>query len=156
MAFRALPWLENWHPASCVVWQKKKRTRETHQEMTWGQIKGVQALHTPKFNQQPCPWTTAVKLLTKSSLAGTHSFWGISPLYPPLAKQSYSFLQPDLCLWDSIHHQCIEAEFLAWVPVNLMWKILWEKSPVGASCGSRIDHPWFKHYDLPKVSEAME
>ena len=68
-----------------AVWcDQKKRTRETYQEITWGQIKGVQALHTPKSNQQPCPWTIAMKLLTKSSLVRTHSFWGISPPLSPL------------------------------------------------------------------------
>ena len=44
----------------------------------------------PDPSQQPCPWTTAIKLLTKSSQVGTHSFWGTSPLCPPLPDKAIS------------------------------------------------------------------
>ena len=61
-----------------------KGTRETHQEIPWGQIKGVQALHTPQSYQQPRPSTTAIKLLTKFSQVGHTVLRGVSPLCPPL------------------------------------------------------------------------
>ena len=59
-----------------------------HQETIWGQIKGMQALHTSDLYQQPHPWTIAIKLLTKFPQVGTHSFWGHEPAVSPFAWQS--------------------------------------------------------------------
>ena len=42
--------------------------------------------------QQSCPWTIAIKLLIKSSLVGTHSFEGRSPLCPPLPDKAINLL----------------------------------------------------------------
>ena len=86
---------------------------ETHQETTWGQIKGRHALHT-------CwRWTAIPPLnyhyITPPSIlqGGTHRFWrhesAVSPLCP--AKQQSSFLlHPKLCL-DWRPYWCMEAEF---------------------------------------------
>ena len=61
-----------------------KGTREAHQ-ITWGQVKGIQALHIPDHYQQSHPWTLAIKLLTKSSWLRTHNFWHL-PCPPFLSK----------------------------------------------------------------------
>ena len=53
------------------------RTTEAHQDITWGQIKRLQTLHTSYPYQQPHPWTSAIKLLTKSC-AGKQ-FWEHEP-----------------------------------------------------------------------------
>ena len=63
-----------------------KGTREAHQEITWNQIKGVQALHTllsaiPPLNHG---YKTPYQIL----LGGTHSFWGQEPAVSPFAWQS--------------------------------------------------------------------
>ena len=57
----------------------------------------------------------AVKLLTRSPQAETHSFAGMSCCDPLcLAKQEHSFLlHPKPCVWDSVWHQRIEAAFPA-------------------------------------------
>ena len=67
--------------------------------------------------EQPHPWTTAIKL-NKSPLPrlGYRILKDMSSLYSPVPSKAIKFLFPacpKLCLWDSIWHQCIEAEFLA-------------------------------------------
>ena len=79
-----------------TVW---KKWGEAHQETTWDQIKGMQALHTLWF-QHPCAWIIVIKL-TRSFLMVIHHFWGAWVLCVPLclAKQwNYSFLYFTLSL----------------------------------------------------------
>jgi len=82
------------------------RITEAHQETTWGQIKGLQAPAHPDPYQQSCPWTTAIKLLTKSPQVGTHSFEGMRLPWLPLPSKTikvYFFvLHSKLCLRDSV------------------------------------------------------
>ena len=94
------------------------RTKEAHQETIWGQIKGVQAVHThPDPYQQLHPWITAIKLFTKfpqSCPRLGHSFWGHEPAVSLFAWQSNKAILSNFtqtCFQDSIQHQCTEAEF---------------------------------------------
>ena len=68
------------------------RTKEAHQETTWGQIKAVQALHThPDPYQQLHPWITGIKFFTKFPQSYSrlgHSFWGHKLVVSPFAWQS--------------------------------------------------------------------
>ena len=61
---------------------------EAHQETTWGQIKGVQALHTPWSLSEPCPWTIAIKLLIKSPRGWDTQFLRHDPSVSSFAWQS--------------------------------------------------------------------
>ena len=62
-----------------------KGTREAHQ-ITWGQVKGIQALHIPDRYQQSHPWTLAIKLLTTSSWLRTHNL--VTSAVSSLIKQT--------------------------------------------------------------------
>ena len=121
----------------------------------------MQALHTPWSLLATHPWTTAIKLLTKSHRVGTHSFSGHKPAVSPFAWQSNKAilwqdreLHPVLCLQDLIQHQCTEAEFSA---SNLA-------PNMGLTCGQPHGGvPWldrtlqgFLHISLFQESKGLE
>ena len=61
-------------------------------------MEGVEALTHPVPYQQPCPWTVAIKLLSKSLRVGTRSFEGYKctpVLWPPRAKSWLIGKDPD-------------------------------------------------------------
>ena len=60
------------------------RTREAHQETTWGQIKGVQALHTPWSLSATPPLNLHYKTPHQIPLGWDTVFEGTSSLCPPL------------------------------------------------------------------------
>ena len=64
------------------------RTTEAHQETTWGQIKECRPNTHPDPSQQPRPWNTVIKLLTKSPLGRDTQFWGHEPTVSPFPWQS--------------------------------------------------------------------
>ena len=84
---------------------KTLRTTEAHQETTWGQIKGLQALHIlwSLSATSPSPGTIAIKLSTKSSWIGIHNFESMCSLC--LVKQkrhSFCFTQNSISeIWFS-------------------------------------------------------
>ena len=71
----------------------KIKEKKKEEVVTWGQIKGTRKVHQetghlrPDPYQQPSPWTTEIKLPTKSSQVG-HGFSGHRPAVAPFAWQS--------------------------------------------------------------------
>ena len=86
-----------------------------HQETTWDQIKGMQALHTPWSLLATPPLNHSYDTPHQSLQVGTYSFWGHEPTVSPFAWQSNKAIlfHSKLCLPDSIQHRCTEAEFSA-------------------------------------------
>ena len=60
------------------------KTTEAHQETTWGQIKGVQALHAPWSFSATLPLNCCYKTLCQTPLGGDRGFLGRNHLWPPL------------------------------------------------------------------------
>lgn len=104
-------------PTKWKTWWSTLRSREGHSSpITWchmiARLKECGSCMHPDPYQQPCPWT--IRLLTGPLKEGTHSFAGISPLWPPLPgkaiKRSFS-TSPKLCLRDLFQFQGSEARF---------------------------------------------
>ena len=70
-----------------------------------GQIKGVQALHTPWYLLATLPWNHCYKTLRKTSPLGHIVLEAWACCVPLCLVKQYSYfflLHPKLCLWDSI------------------------------------------------------
>lgn len=92
------------HTVKQLCSKKLKRERE---RITRGQIKGVQALHTPNAYQKLHPWTIIIETHSLFSGWGTQ-FWGMNPLHPPLAGKGIQLVfstSPKTLSPDSLLHQ---------------------------------------------------
>ena len=64
------------------------RTTEAHQETTWGQIKGMQALYTPWSLSATLPLNHCYKTPHQIPPGWDTQFWGHEPAVAPFAWQS--------------------------------------------------------------------
>ena len=107
---------------------------ETREETTWGQIKGVQTLHTPWSLSAALPlnhcYKTPHQILPGWDTQFLRHESSLSPFTGQSNKAILFLLHPKLCLRDSIQHQCTETEFLASVSRALRHRFFFYKMGV--------------------------